>query len=167
MSPPLAPQGLFPVTSRNRSSAVSTPPLSALLAFLLRSVEQHHFAAHHHDVEHPLLRALDLPQLALELICRVLTPGACGPEIWITFRYRTRCSGGTVMRTMSISPVMNAVLAAGGATKCSAAAIGAASSTTRTASWSPSCTCGRCVPLRSGDSAGGWRARARPTRTNA
>src|SRR5437762_6597855 len=26
MSPPLAPQGLFPVTSRNRSSAVSTSP---------------------------------------------------------------------------------------------------------------------------------------------
>src|SRR5436309_1138484 len=39
----------------------------SLLALLLGGMKQHHFAAHHHDVEHPLLRRLDLPQLAPDL----------------------------------------------------------------------------------------------------
>src|SRR5712691_1576136 len=61
------PSGPLPrVLSEPQLGGLHVPPVS-LLAFLLRSVEQHHFAAHAHNVEHPLLRRLELPQLASDL----------------------------------------------------------------------------------------------------
>src|SRR5712671_5856415 len=97
MSPPVDPSGPLPRDLSEPQFGGLHVPLVSLLAFLLRSVEHHHFAAHHHDVEHPLLRRLDLPQLALDLPRP--HPGARRPEISIAFSASATAARGPRRQT--------------------------------------------------------------------